>query len=183
MNTKLFCVIPCMLGVALLSGCAGFVSGDLRNIKTGYGMPACKDTAEPFQVIYKSDAKDDYGNQNIASIITSCTFEMIPTYWRSTVHSEATILRNGKPVFTKHYTSHIDKFYGILWAFILPSQSKSINALQADEGGGLRIEWGIRDRTLRKVVADYGGEENQFCFLDKQSTNTPPTTAPKPNTP
>ena len=160
--------IPCMLVMALcVSGCAGFVGGDLKNTKCDFRMPTCKDDRADYQVVYKSDAKDDYGNRNIAGYITSFTLQIVPTYWTTTVHSEATIFHNGTPIFTRKYKSRIHKFYGFLWAFTLPSES--INALQADEGGGLRIEWGIRDRTLCKIVAEHGGKKDQYCLQNEDS--------------
>jgi hypothetical protein len=181
MNLKVYSAIPGMLALALgLSGCAVFVGGDLGNSKSDYRMPICTGTPVYYQVIYKSDAKDDYGDQNVAGFISWCTLGIVPTYWKSTVHSEATILHDGGPVYTGKYTSRVHKFYGILWGLILPFESKSINALQADEGGGIRIEWGTRDRTLWKVVADYGGKEDQFCLLNGRSTNAPPNTALEP---
>lgn len=175
MNTKIYHTIPCMLGMAFcLSGCAGFVGGDLRNCKSDYQMPTCTGTPAYYQVTYKSDAKNDYGDRNIAGFITSWTFGIVPTYWTSTVHSEATILHEGRPVYTGNYISRIHKFYGILWGPILAFESNSINALQADEGNGIEIEWGIRDRTLWKLLTDYGGKPDQFCLLNEPSTNAPP---------
>jgi hypothetical protein len=172
-------IIPGMLVVALcLSGCAGFVGGDLRNTRSDCKMPACTGTPAFYQVLYQSDAKDDYDDDNIADLVSSCTLGIIPTYWTTTVHSEATIFHDGKVVDARKYQSRIHKFYGILWVLILPT--KSINALQADEGGGIRVKWGIRDRTLYKVVADHGGAEDQYCLLNGGIPDAWTNTAPKP---
>lgn len=141
-------------------------------------MPTCTGTPLYYQVIYKSDAKDDYGDLNIAGFVSTLTLGIIPTYWTTTVHSEATILHEGKTVYSRKYKSRIHKFYGFLWICILPSES--INALQVDEGNGIEIEWGIQDRTLCKVVADYGGKEDEFCVLNENITNTLPNTALEP---
>src|SRR6266705_2172754 len=104
--------IPCMLIMALcVSGCAGFVGGDLRNTKSDYRMPTCKNASANYQVIYKSDAKDDNGGKNISGFITSLTLGLIPTYWTITVHSEAIILQNGSSIFSRKYTSRIHEFY------------------------------------------------------------------------
>lgn len=175
-DMRIYRIIPCMLVVALcLSGCAGFVSGDLRNTQSDYRMPACTGAPAHYQVVYQSDAKDDSNDDNFASLVSGLTLGIIPTYWTTTVHSEATIFQDGKAVDTRRYRSRIHKFYGILWVFVLPT--KSINALQADEGGGIRVEWGIRNRTLYKVVVDHGGTEDQYCLLNGGITNAWTNTA------
>ena len=162
--------ILCMLVIAFCgSGCAGFVAGDLRNTKSDWRMPSCKDAHTDYQVKYKSDAEDDDGDKNIAGYISTLTFGIAPTFWTSTVHSEATIFHDGTPVFMRKYKSRIHKFYGIMWVPILILPAQSTNALQADEGGGIRIEWGIRDRTLCRIVAEHGGKEDQYCLLNEDN--------------
>ena len=171
-------IIPYMLIMAFCgSGCAGFVGGDLQNTRCDFKMPICSDAGADYQVVYKSDAEDDASDKNIAGYITTFTLQIVPTYWTTTVHSEATILHNGTPIFTKKYKSRIHKFYGVLWVFLLPS--KSINALQADEGGGIRVEWGIRERTLCKIVAEHGGKADQYCLVNEAAPKQLPQ-SPKP---
>jgi hypothetical protein len=178
-DARIYRIIPCMLAMAIcLSGCAGFVSGDLRNTRSDYRMRACTGTAAHYQVLYQSDAKDDYGDLNIAGYISSFTLGIIPTYWTTTVHSEATIFQDGKAVDTRKYRSRVHKFYGILWVFVLPT--KSINALQADEGNGVEVEWGIRSRTLYKVVADHGGMEDEYCLMNEGTNNVWTNTVSEP---
>jgi hypothetical protein len=144
-----------------LSGCVGFVAGDLRNTKSDCRIPTCKNGSADYEITYKSDAKDDYGDKNIAGFLSHLTLGIVPTYWTTTVYSEATILHNGTTVYTKTYKSRIHEFYGWLW-LILPSHG--VNVIQANEGTGLEIEGGIRDRTLCKIVADHGGKEGQYCL-------------------
>ena len=146
-----------------LTGCVGYVAGDLKNTKSAHGRPASGN----YKVLCKSDAKDDCGDQNISGWITTLTLGIIPTYWSTEVHSEATIVQNGEPVYTKKYSSRIHKFYGILWSLVLPYDT--INALQSDEGGGIRTEWGIRDRTYYRIVADHGGNLDQYMLVDDPS--------------
>jgi hypothetical protein len=43
---------------------------------------------------------------------------------------------------------------------------RDINVLPVDEDVGMEIEWGIRDRTINKVIADYGNKDVQYCVLD-----------------
>lgn len=168
-----------MIGMALcLSGCAGFVGGDLRNTKSDCMMLSCKSTNTEYQIRFNSDAKNDYGNRNVAGIVSSLGLGIIPTYWTTSVNSEATIFHNGTAVYCAKYKSRIHLFYGILWAVILPSPSQSTNALQVDEGNGIEIVWGIRDRTLNKVITDYGVKMDQ-CYL---SNDDAPETTLEPAT-
>lgn len=149
------------------SGCAGFMAGDLRNTRSDHAMPSCGCTNAYYQVLYKSDAEDDCCDKNIAGRVSAATLGIVPTYWTSSVHSEVTVLHDGQSVYAKKYTSRIHKFYGLLWTFVFPF--KTMNALRADEGGGLRIKWGVRDRTLWKVVADHGGKPDQYCVQNEES--------------
>jgi len=168
---KIYHIIPCILATSFcLSGCAGYVGGDLKNTRSNYRMPPYEKGNFDYQVTYTSDAEDDYMDQNIAGIITSWTFGIIPTYWTSSVRSKAVVFERGSPVYTGQYKSRIHKFYGIPWVLILPIfPSKDINTLAADEGGGLRIAWGIKERTLTKVIAEHGGEENQYGLLKEEN--------------
>lgn len=167
-NTIFYRSIACILMTVCLSGCVGYVAGDLRNIKTDYRMTARTNVHTDYQVIYKSDAKNDYGDKNVAGIISSFTLGIVPTYWTTTVHSEATILHNNTPVFNRKYKSRIHVFYGILWGIIFPTNSK--NTIQADEGNGLEIEWEVQNRTLNKIVSEHGGKENQYCLMNKDDS-------------
>ena len=154
-------VAPC------LSGCVGYVAGDLRNTQSTYARSKNTDIRFDYEVRYKSEAKDDGGDLNFAGIVSSWTLGIVPTYWTSIERSKATIFENGAPIYTANYRSRVHKFYGILWAIILPSNT--INSLQADEGGGLRVAWGIRDRTFHKVVAEHGGNLDQYHLVDEYS--------------
>src|SRR4051812_5175974 len=121
MKTTVYRTIPCLLVMALyLSGCACYVGGDLRNTESNFKMPACTGTSI-YQVTYKSDARDDPGKPNIASVLSGWTLGIMPTYWTTTVHSEATVFHNGDAIFARRYQARIHKFYGFLWGFILPS--------------------------------------------------------------
>lgn len=168
---KPYRTIPCILITGLLlSGCTGYVGGDLKNTRSDYGMPTYKEGLFDYSVKYTSDAEDDYCDQNIAGFITGWTLGIIPTYWMSTVHSEAVVFEQDAPVYTGRYKSRIHKFYGIPWALILPIfPHNDKNALAADEGGGLRVEWGIRDRTLRKVMTEHGGKQNQYGLIREKN--------------
>jgi len=125
-------------------------------------MPEYRENSFDYHVTYESDAKNDYLDQNIAGAVAGVTLGIIPTYWTTTVHSEATVFENGTPVFHRKYKSRIHSFYGVLWA-IIPLPIKDINTFKADEGSGIRIEEGIRNRTFWKIIAEHGGNTNQYC--------------------
>lgn len=161
-------VIVSLLGVVLCaSGCAGYVSGDLRNVPSRPQLSPCRGSDTDYQIEIDSDAKADERSQNISEILSTYTLGIVPTYWTSIIHSEATILRDGKIVFSTSYVSRVHKFYGILWPLILPT--KTVNSIPCDEGSGIEVAWAIRDRTAAKAIADFGGKTNCYCLLEEPS--------------
>lgn len=143
-----FTVFSCLL--VLLSGCAGFVGGDLEDVRIERSVPYCGKARAQYELSVQTDAEHDYADQNIAGYISMLTLGIIPTYWLSFESSHVEIISSGNVVYQRKDKIRIHKFYGILWPFILDADS--MNALRADEGAGLRIPEGIKSRAIGKTL-------------------------------
>ncbi|MGC3991843.1 MAG: hypothetical protein QM796_19545 [Chthoniobacteraceae bacterium] len=141
-----------ILTITSLSGCAGYVGGELHNARSHQASPAFSAQNRDLAITCKCNAKNSLGG-NPAGMITLFTIGLVPTAWITPVTSEATLSRNGTVVFKKKYYSLIHEYYGLLWLFILPEQSA--DALDGDENSGLHIAEGVRERTAWKVMGDY----------------------------
>lgn len=153
------------LSVLLLSGCAGYIGGDLENIETEHSVSYCWNEPKRYQLRVHTDAPYDYASENPSGYISSWTFGVIPTYWLDFEESQVEILDTEtdlKPVFQREDRSRIHKFYGILWMLILPDTE---DALASDEGAGIRVPEGIRrraiDKTLNQLPDDI--DRDQLC--------------------
>jgi len=131
-----------------LSGCAGYVGGDLENINMQSDIKYCRSEPTSYVIQVTSDAKDDYADQNFAGNISTWTLGIIPTYWLSFVTSDTKVTHDGEEFYSRQDSSRIHKFYGLLW-LILPETEDS---LSADEGSGLRVESGIERRAISKTL-------------------------------
>ncbi|HEY1059265.1 MAG TPA: hypothetical protein VGE55_11105 [Limnobacter sp.] len=148
-----------------LSGCAGRVSGDLKDVAGNVFLKACDQSSASYALKYSSDAVDDYADESFAGKVSSASFGLIPTYSRTLVHSQVTVFKNSKSIQTLQYQSTVHKFYGFMWIFVLSTEN--VNRLQADEGGGIRVRWGIHDKTISKAVNQLGlnQEADEVCEI------------------
>lgn len=165
LNLRLFksTNVASLLMVFALSACAGRVSGDLKDVPTDVYLKGCDQTRATYALKYSSDAADDYGNKSFAGKISSTTWDVIPSYTSVLEHSQVEVFKDNKPFKTLKYESRVHKFFGLIWLLVLPSEG--VNWLHADEGGGLRVRWGIHDRTISKAVKELGlnPESNDVC--------------------
>ncbi len=140
------------ISVFLLSGCVGYIGGDLENIETEHSVSYCWNEPKRYQLRVHTDAPYDYASENPSGYIASWTLGIIPTYWLDFEESRVEILDTGadsKPVYQREDHSRIHKFYGILWMLILPDTE---DALASDEGAGMRVPEGIRRRAIDKTL-------------------------------
>ncbi|KDM90533.1 hypothetical protein EA58_16550 [Photobacterium galatheae] len=146
----------------MLQGCAGYVGGDLEDVIVDRYVDGCGDTPSSYQMKVSIDTGQDGGDDNIAGTISLYTLGLFPTYWLSHVESKVTIEHQGKTLYTREDTSRIHKFYGILWMIFLP---ESINSLRADEGGGIRVVEGIREKAVAKTLLELPDsvDADQLC--------------------
>ncbi|TXR53126.1 hypothetical protein [Reinekea thalattae] len=146
-----------------LSGCAGFVGGDLKNINTDIDVNYCDESAFEYHLSVSTEAENDYGSDNLSGKISSYSFGLIPTYWLSSESSQVEITQGNEVVYSRTDESRIHKFYGFLWLFVFFSDG--VNSLDWDEGAGLRVEEGIKDRAIAKTVMQLpqGIDSNQLC--------------------
>ncbi|WP_330959761.1 hypothetical protein [Photobacterium sp. 53610] len=144
-------MLPGLITLFLLQGCAGYVGGDLEDVVVDRYVDYCGDTPSVYQMKVSTDAGNDYGDDNIAGTISMYTLGLLPTYWLSHVESKVTIEHQGKTLYSREDSSRIHKFYGILWMLFLP---ESINSLRADEGAGIRVIEGIRERAVAKTLQE-----------------------------
>lgn len=158
--------------VFALSACAGRVSGDLKDVPTDVYLKGCDQNHAFYALRYSSDAADDYGSQSFAGKISSTTWGVIPSYTNVLVHSQVEVFKDNKPFKTLKYESRVHKFFGLIWLLVLPSEG--VNWLHADEGGGLRVRWGIHDRTISKAVKQLGlnPESNDVCESTERDQST-----------
>ncbi|MDO6705653.1 hypothetical protein [Photobacterium sp. 1_MG-2023] len=140
-----------LLLIVLLQGCSGYVGGDLEDIQIDRYVRYCDDTPTTYQIRVTSNAVNDYGSENISGTLSTYTLGLFPTYWLSHVDSKTSILRGGKEIYSREDQSRIHTFYGILWQIFLP---ETVNSLRADEGSGLRVIEGIRERSVAKTLQE-----------------------------
>jgi len=141
-----------LLALLMLSGCVGYIGGDLENIETEHSVSYCWNEPKRYQLRVHTDAPYDYASENPSGYIASWTLGIIPTYWLDFEESRVEILDTGadsKPVYQREDRSRIHKFYGILWMLILPDTE---DALASDEGAGMRVPEGIRRRAIDKTL-------------------------------
>ena len=141
-----------LLALLMLSGCVGYIGGDLENIETEHSVSYCWNEPKRYQLRVHTDAPYDYASENPSGYIASWTLGIIPTYWLYFEESRVEILDTGadsKPVYQREDRSRIHKFYGILWMLILPDTE---DALASDEGAGMRVPEGIRRRAIDKTL-------------------------------
>jgi len=141
-----------LLALLMLSGCVGYIGGDLENIETEHSVSYCWNEPKRYQLTVHTDAPYDYASENPSGYIASWTLGIIPTYWLDFEESRVEILDTGadsKPVYQREDRSRIHKFYGILWMLILPDTE---DALASDEGAGMRVPEGIRRRAIDKTL-------------------------------
>lgn len=142
--------------VFLLSGCVGYVGGDLKSTSLTK-LEFCEQNETQYRMVVESNASDDYANRSLAGRVSSYSFGLIPTYSKEIIHSRVVVYDGETKIYEDSFITPIKKFYGILWVFFL---SNNIDSLPSDEGEGIRIPWGIRDRIATKVV------ESNIRFLD-----------------
>lgn len=135
----------------LLSGCAAYVGGDLKDVPHDT-YSHCKNDETPYRATFASNVDDRRANP--ASVISGWTLGLIPTYWTHSVHSRATLYRDDEIIGSHHYKSHIQLFYGLIWPLLL--DDSGVNAISATPELGIRSEQGVRRRTLAKAMADSG---------------------------
>lgn len=141
-----------LLTLLMLSGCVGYIGGDLENIETEHSVSYCWSEPKRYQLRVHTDAPYDYASENPSGYIASWTLGIIPTYWLDFEESRVEILDTGadsKPVYQREDRSRIHKFYGILWMLILPDTE---DAIASDEGAGMRVPEGIRRRAIDKTL-------------------------------
>lgn len=141
------------LSVLLLSGCVGYIGGDLENIETEYSVSYCWNEPKRYQLRVHTDARYDYAGDNLSGHIASWTLGIIPTYWLDFEESRVEILdteSDSESVYQREDHSRIHKFYGILWMLILPESSD--DAIPSDEGSGMRVPEAIRYRAVDKTL-------------------------------
>jgi len=138
-----------LLILSLLSGCTGYIGGDLKNTVPSYNVPLCKRSERDYIVTIKDNAENDYCDQNIFGLVTAWTLGILPTFWMSFITSDVSVQDKNGIVYEYKFKSRIYKFYGIMWAFLLPRSE--LNSLDADEGAGLRVPGGVHSRVLTKI--------------------------------
>ncbi len=141
------------LSVLLLSGCVGYIGGDLQNIETEHSVSYCWNEPKRYQLRVHTDAPYDYASENPSGYIASWTLGIIPTYWLDFEESRVEILdmeSDSESLYQRQDRSRIHKFYGILWMLILPESSN--DAIPSDEGAGMRVPETIRNRAVVKTL-------------------------------
>lgn len=153
-----------------ISGCAGFISGDLKDFSTKGPGPGrfCENKLNSnsvYKIEIHSDAKNDYGNSNISGWVSSLSLGLVPTYWTSSIHVKVKVLKDGKEYYSDETVSRVHKFYGILWLFILPTTGS--NYVPADEGAGMRVEETILSLSVAKLIGEVPDLTRQnMCIVD-----------------
>lgn len=159
-----------------LSGCAGFIGGDLKNTRGVYlpGMAQCSSGDYRYQLTVKSSVVEDGSYLDPAQFIAGWTLGLIPLYWLSfenslvevvdTQPSDQTKADEPTLVFSRDYNVRVHKYYGIIWPMVL--NTNSINALKADEGHGLRVAPGMGARAASKALSELPGDfpRDQLCY-------------------
>lgn len=136
----------------LLTGCVGYIGGDLENTATGYEVAYCWNEPKRYRLQVYTDAPYDYAGENLSGHISSWTLGLIPTYWLDFEQSRVEIRdsqSDGASVYQREDHSRIHKFYGLLWMLILPQGN---DAIPSDEGAGMRVPEVIRDRSVAKTL-------------------------------
>jgi hypothetical protein len=136
----------------LTTGCVGFIGADLSGVGPNYKIHHCGSSPEKYELEVYTEAEYDYADKNIAGYISFFTLGIIPTYWFSSESSVSQITESGRVVYSRSDESRIHRFYGWLWLFILDRESD--NALKSDEGAGIRIPTGIKDRAVVKTLLE-----------------------------
>lgn len=142
-----------LLTLLMLSGCVGYIGGDLENIETDHSVSYCWNEPKRYQLKVGTDAPYDYASENPSGYIASWTLGIIPTYWLDFEESRVEIIdteSGSAPLYQREDSSRIHKFYGLFWMLILPENSD--DAIPSDEGAGMRVPEVIRSRSVAKTL-------------------------------
>ncbi|WP_417598395.1 hypothetical protein [Oceanospirillum sp.] len=142
-----------LLTLLMLSGCVGYIGGDLENIETEHFVPYCWSDPKRYQLKVDTDAPYDYASENPSGYIASWTLGVIPTYWLDFEESRIEIIdteSGSASLYQREDRSRIHKFYGLLWMLVLPENSD--DAIPSDEGAGMRVPEAIRSRSVAKTL-------------------------------
>lgn len=150
----------------LLTGCVGYIGGDLENIETEHPVPYCWSEPKRYQLQVHTDASYDYAGENLSGHISSWTLGLIPTYWLDFEDSRVEIVdteSSSAPLYQREDRSRIHKFYGIFWMIILPEGTN--DAIPSDEGAGMRVPEAIQRRAVDKTLnlLPPGIDRQQLC--------------------
>ncbi|WP_447529401.1 hypothetical protein [Vreelandella sp. TE19] len=160
----------------LLSGCAGFVGGDLKNTRGVYlpGMAQCSSGDYRYRLTVKSSVAEDGSYSDPAQFVAGWTLGLIPLYWLSfenslvevvdTQPSDPTKADEPTLAFSHDYSVRVHKYYGIIWPMVL--NTNGVNALKADTGFGIRVAPGVNARAVGKALSELPNDlpRDQLCY-------------------
>ena len=164
-------IVPQLIFI-LTTGCAGFVTGDFRDIADPTVINRCKRDGQPYKYTseIKANLENDGGTSNPAGILTFLTLGLIPTYWYEHVSVSVPIYKMDTLMKEYKYSGGIHKVYGIAWMipFWIAGEKRGINTLPANEGVGIAIKSGISRKVIARTYTDakrdLGIEQEDMCF-------------------
>jgi hypothetical protein len=152
-----------MLAASLpLSGCVGMVSGDFKNVPPA-SVPECRAPLPEYRLKIESTAQNDYGHSNPSGLLSTLTLGLLPTYWHNSVQVHAVLYQGSQQVGSYHYAGKVRTFYGALWPVALHPGNG--NRLGWNEGTGLEVVKGLRERATAKALAQFGVPSTQACYF------------------
>lgn len=143
-----------------LSGCAGFVGGDLKNVPYESHV-ACEDDKTSYRLSLETNAQNKHTNP--ASFISGWTFGLIPTYWTYSAKSRATLYYDGEIIDNYSYKSRIHLYYGLVWPLLLDMDgvnSLTFSNVNYDFNG----KSDMRNKTVTKAISESGLVANEICY-------------------
>ncbi|WP_147418214.1 hypothetical protein [Salinisphaera sp. Q1T1-3] len=154
MNSLKQCIRPfCLVSCLLVSGCVSLVSGELKNVPHE-SYQTCSDRIDAsYKIVFETNAKNSYSSGS-TFFLTTLTLGLFPSFHSESIYSRTRLYHQEKLVGQHRFKSQINVYYGFLW--LLFFDNNSVNALNVDEGAGIRGEWGIRDRSIAKTLAEAG---------------------------
>lgn len=168
------CLPLALLVIASLSGCAGFIGGDLADQPLGeVQVPFCDDHPESrYRFTVTTDAEDDYFDQTVAGEISGWTLGLVPTYWMKSETTQAQVFEGDTLLAQYQYRTRVHRFYGLLWGLLLlPVEAlmDPANILPGNEGEGLVINRSLRYRarvkTYLTAVQEHRMNGDDLCYF------------------